>query len=833
MKKQELLARLTMEDMKGLTNANLRQLLIQFRDEENMDIKGIWKMNKEELVENLNKIREQQTEEGVKEMNNNIEVKVEENMNLVERNNVEKSIEEKLETLRQILANIDQLPGVKRYESSIKAMLGRKNINVKVLDAMCAKVQEGIVAQPKEVVIKTSRQLLSLFSQIQKNDYVSFPQVVFYSLGAEDPSLKYNVLTASSPKSRITRKSKLEDSIEVPVSSCSTKTITKEDYNPFTKDIAKVHFATTSFIDLVADEGFYLTFEGLDSRIFIASNKKDFKGETFWYNPRTPEDLKTRDELLNLTRYNAKTKTHEKIDVRHYDFLNFSPSDTRIGNGILKDITNGDDRREFLDSLTGNAFTKLMAKFEKVVAEGGDPNLFVLKNMPRLGQLNAGSVVWGKFNNFAMYKENFLTSYTVLVKDKESINYYKNSGKVKFDENEDGSITLKISEATADGTGFVLDTAVARMLSERLGVKVMPSAVRGLFIQARPLLFKGAFLVVSAQMMRKLYMNHNDENMTRYGYIKNQCPELLVDDNIVKAQSDFEDFADCLEFEVLDVARSSSASLSKQMIEKALMKDVKRTTEWLTKYGSTAINVSYYNRFVVKEAQIPTLGEIANPFPTDLIEKIAPTYAKTNGAMYKSMLENQIKSSMKALEKMKFAIDGKNTRLISDHTGLMLKAMSIVKYGEIFSHSAINHFASQRRLASEYEVKAQEYLAQGMTKEAEVLLAEVKKMQRTDNYVVTFKYPTMGIKEYYYAKVLTLEEVKERIAALDIELEEKAILFDYFKTLSDGVTMLPARVHIMRQLAGLDYDFDGWTEIYDYDFVDILATDEFFVVDCE
>lgn len=834
MKKQEILERLTAEDMKGLTKQNLRQLLIQFRDEDDMEIVGIWKMNKAELIENLNKIREQKSTESIEEIDKSIVDKKEENMNMVVKtDNVEQSIENKLETLRIVLENINDLPGVKRYESSIERVLGRKVLNLKELDAICKIVEKGVTTNRKRVEIKTSRQLLSIFKQIQKNDYISFPQVTFDAKSSEDPRLVYYIQPVSSPKSRISREAVIEDEIEVPISSCSTKIITKDDFDPFTKNLAKVHLATTSFIDLIAVEGFFLTYEGLNSRVFIISNKRDFKGDFFWFDPMNNEKLMSKEELMSLTKFNPRTKEEEKIDVRHYKFLSFSPSDTRISNGMLRDVTEVDDREEFLDRITGNAFSKLKEKYAKVVAEGGDPNLFVLKNMPRLGQLNAGSVCWGKFNNFAIYKENFLTSYTIDVKDKESINFYKKAGKVNFVENEDGSITINCKEATADGTGFVLDTAVARMLSERLDLEVKPSAVRGLFIQARPLLFKGAFLVVSSAMMRKLYANHNGDNMVRYGYVQDQCPELLVDDNIIKAESDFDMFADCLEFEVLDVARASNSSLSAQMIEKAILKDKKATKEWLCKYIQSSINMEYYERFVDKNVKIPTLGQVAVPFATDLIEQIAPAYAKSNAAIYKSMLDNQLKSSMKKIEKMKYSIAGKNTRLISDHTGLMFEAMSIIQYGEVFSPSAINHFAAQRRLAPEYIEASKELLSQGLEEEAAELAKKAEQMQQEDNHIVTFKYPTMGIKEYYYAKVLTLDVVKERIAKLDIEVEDKAMLLNYFKTLSDGVTILPARTHIMRQLAGLDYDFDGWTEVYDYDFVNILASDKFFVVDCE
>lgn len=840
MKKQEILARLTMEDMKGLTNANLRQLLIQFRDEENMDIKGIWKMNKEELVENLNKIREQQTEEGVKEMNNNIEVKVEENMNLVRREELTGKNLERMNFVQKIANNMDKLPTMVKYTTMVNRVLGRKTVNLKELEAVC-RVLAGAIQSMQEVVLTTKKQVHAKRKSILKNDRRTIISVEIFNAGKDDQEvLDYKISNVVSPLSRINREFPVEDSIVVPVSSKSTMLITKDSNAPFIKGLAKIHFKTTSFIELFKYEGIYVVFDRENSKAYFPSNKKNIVGEKLWFDPKNPRELKSANELMNLTKVNPITKEIEKLDVRHYDFLSFSPSDTRIGNGIMLDVTNGDNREEFLNSITGGAWTIEQQKIAEKVAKGADEKLLVLKTMPRFGQSHAGSVVIGQFKNWAMYTENFLTSYTVRITDKQAIDYYKNSDKVKFDENEDGSITLKINEATADGTGFILDEAFAKMLSKRLKVKVMPSAVRGLFIQARPLLFKGAFLIISRKMMTKMYKKHvamkgkdGKSLVDNYGVIENDCPEFLVDDNIVKATSRFKEFADCLDLELLDIAKASGASISKQLIEKVLVKNEKAATAWLNNYMTKSIHEDYTARFVEKQVKVPTLGQIANPFPTDIIEGIAPTYAKQNGAIYKSMLENEVKASMKALDKMKYKVEGKNVRLISEHTELFTSAKSLIKYGEIFSPSANAFFAKAQREAVEVKAQAEELLAQGDEVKANELFRIAELMARKENYIATIKYPSMGIKEYYYAKALTLKDIKERVLALDVSKDDKEVIFDYFKSLDEGVTMLPARTEIMRQCAGLDFDYDGWTEIYDYDFVGLLASDEYFVVDCE
>lgn len=806
MKKQEILSRLTMEDMKGLTNANLRQLLIQFRDEDNMDIKGIWKMNKEQLVETLNNVREQQTEEGVKEMNNNIEVKVEENMNLVKREELKGKSLQQMQLVEKVAKNIDKLPGMEKYERMITRVLGRRTVNLKELEAVC-RMLSGAIQSAKEVVLTSKKQIHAKRKTILKNEMRSFISIEFFNAGSQDQEvLDYKISYSTAPLSRINRFAPIVDSIVVPISSKSTTVITKDSYAPFIKDLAKIHFQTTSFIELFKYEGVYFVFNGQDSKIFIPSNKKNVFGDKLWYDPKNPRELKSVNELMNLTTVNPLTKKTEKLDVRHYDFLSFSPSDTRIGNGIMLDVTDGDNREDFLNNLTGGAWTLEQQKIAKKVAKGADEKTLVLKTMPRFGQLHAGSVVIGQFKNWAMYTECF--------------------------ETEHGN--------TADGTGFILDEAFAKMLSRRLKVKVTPSAVRGLFIQARPLLFKGAFLIISRRMMTKMYKKHlamkNKEGkslVANYGVIENDCPEFFVDDNIVKATSKFEDFADCLDLELLDIAKASGSSISKQLIEKVLIKNEKAATEWLKNYMTKSIHAEYNDRFVDKQIKVPTLGQIDNPFATDIIEGIAPTYAKQNGAIYKSMLENQVKASMKALDKMKYKVEGKNVRLISEHTELFTAAKSLIKYGEIFSPSANAFFAKSQREAAEVKAQAEELLAQGNEVKANELFRIAELMARKENYIATIKYPSMGIKEYYYAKTLTLKDIRERVLALNVSKDDKEVIFEYFKSLDEGVTMLPAREEIMRQCAGLDFDYDGWTEIYDYDFVDLLASDEFFVVDCE
>lgn len=781
MNKTELLSRIGVEDLKGLTVENLRSLILKVNGQ--ADVEGKDKKELEEMLMEACKM----TEVRVKDLKG-------------------KDLE-RMEFIKKIAANMDNLPAnMHKYTTMVNRIAALEVVDTRELLAVCKCLSGGLEAS-KEVMFTSKKQIHAIRKSLLKNESRSFLSIEFFNAGVdEEEVLGYKVAYATAPLSPLNRGFEVEDEIIVPVSSKSCKVIRKDDYAPFIKGLAKIHFATPSFIELFKNEGIFVVINGIASRVFIPSNKKNVMGDRLWYDPNNVDDLKSVNELKNLTVYNKVLDIEEKLDVRHYDFLSFSPSDTRIGNGMMLDITNGDNRVEFLDSITGKAWTLETENIAAKVEKGADEKILVLKTMPRFGQKHAGSVNFGKFNNWAMFTTNFETT--------------------------DGE--------TADGTGFILDEAFARMVSKRSGKKATPASVRGLFIQARPLLFKGAFLIISRKMMKKMYKKHvaiKDEDgkslVTNYGVIENDCPEFFVDSNIVKAKSEFSKFADCLELELLDIAKASDSSLSKQLIEKALVNKPEETKAWLSSYMTKTIYNQYVDRFVNKTVKVPTLGQIANPFTTDIIESIAPTFAKENGAIYKTMLDNQIQASVKALDKMKFGIEGKNVRLISEHTELFSEAKSLIKYGEIYSPSANTFFRKNQKDAESVAEEAKKAIEAGEIELGQDLSKLAKNMAKKENYIVTIKYPSMGVKEYYYAKALTLQDIKERVLALNVSKEDKEAIFEYFKSLDKGVTMLPARKAIMRQCAGLDFDYDGWTEIYDYDFVDLLACKEYFIVDCE
>lgn len=98
----------------------------------------------------------------------------------------------------------------------------------------------------------------------------------------------------------------------------------------------------------------------------------------------------------------------------------------------------------------------------------------------------------------------------------------------------------------------------------------------------------------------------------------------------------------------------------------------------------------------------------------------------------------------------------------------------------------------------------------------------MKKNGLKEMKIVMIKYPSMGVKEYYLARVVTKAEVKARIKAMELDNATSKAIYRFFAGTQNGTAILPALDLIMFQCAGLDYDYDGGTFIFDQEYVDIL-----------
>jgi hypothetical protein len=298
-------------------------------------------------------------------------------------------------------------------------------------------------------------------------------------------------------------------------------------------------------------------------------------------------------------------------------------------------------------------------------------------------------------------------------------------------------------------------------------------------------------------------------------------PVMIVDDNVVKVASCF-DKRD-ISLELLEIAGCSKAHISKQAFEKILFADLEASMRFGNKLGQAHINDKVAGQFLKSKGKIPTIGEVNNCYVPDLTLAIDPARVNQSIPLHKSVKNNTVQSCINAIDKMKFDIAGNNVRLTSDAAEIILCKIgySVIKFGEIYMPAAVEYFTKYYKQQLIAEAKEKGYTGQNLKN---YIIAGAKKISGkiNDTLICMIKYPSMGPKEYYLAKVLTLDVIFARIDAMDLDANEKDVLKRYYAGTGKGLAKLPANKVVMFQCAGLDYDYDGATFIYDQEYVGIL-----------
>lgn len=566
---------------------------------------------------------------------------------------------------------------------------------------------------------------------IAKNSYVSHLAIELNNdvyTGKSEAVIGYS----SAPLSRIyTAKGlPIEDTITVPAGRNGSKTITKDSFAPFVKHIVSISFKSTDDINTAATDKVAIHWNGKDTKAFLPA----ING---W------KDIITEEFVAELPE-----------DSNVFSTVSYSASGVRTIECLLLDVTNGDNRDEYLNAGSDGAWSELDGKKMSKLA--------VMKTMPRFGQLQAGSINFGAMPNWTYYKKPFIGS----------------AGEIY------------------DGTVYVLDEYIAEVFSGKLGVSVAPKAVRGMFLQIRPASLKCAALVVDRKFMTTLKAGLDQDFVKDFGLNAGECPVMITDSLSVKLDFNFDVMPD---FHLLDMAQSSTAHTSKQMLEKALAIDPTATKELIVELASTQIIGRITKEIFERKASIPTPGQIDKGYISDIVLSLAPEYVLKNKSMFRNVVDNLIQGLVNNLDKMKFEVAGTNARLTSDPCEL-LGLDRVIMYGEAYLPHAAKHMKKNG----------------------------LDKMQ-----VAMFKYPTMGIKEYYLFNALTFDTIKERINAMDAPSSLKKIAINMYASLHDGVGILPAVKEIMNQCAGLDYDYDGATFVYDTMLTSILGKVEEEIVEID
>lgn len=534
---------------------------------------------------------------------------------------------------------------------------------------------------------------------------------------------------------------------------------------PFTKTAISVLFENTEKIHQYMDGGIYISYRGSNTKFFYMDGK-------------TLRDLQTDDEAAFSEVF--KEDGSIKRAVRWYRDPGYTPSQKRKVQTLMFDVTNGAESLGYmLDQATSGAYGIMKGKKLNLVQ--------MIKTTARMFQWLAPSKEFGNINSYAIYN---------------------------------GDWTDAAGDKLWDGMSFIDSAFYADCVSKILGVSVSPDAAAGEVIQNRPVTAKQLSVVVPEMFIRSLIFQWEIVHYTREqitpeiaqkimdggkgkGELANKLvvigdsayPDLVMDRNAIKADFDFTRVAT---LDVLDIAKASPANTSMQMLNKLIEKDRNQALLLIKSVCDANVINDLKTTLLDRQPRIPSIKEFQSDrmWLTNVVSYVAPKYATMKDkSMYRSMTDNLVKGYLKGVNKLKFELPGANLRLISDPSQLM-GGTNILTFGEVYSKEAERHFKKLGLPESEWKVTA-------------------------------FKYPSIGTEEYYAATVVSSREVKNRIKAMKgITRTVKYALTDFFLLLSNSALMVPAIEDLKSMLAGMDFDYDGATVIFDTEFNRIMHSNK-------
>ena len=448
-----------------------------------------------------------------------------------------------------------------------------------------------------------------------------------------------------------------------------------------------------------------------------------------------------------------------------------SPSQIRRGILAFEDVTDGVDcAEELTDLLTAGAYAELVNK----VFSLGTGN----KSYSRTTLGMAPSALWGLLGTI-------------------------------------GIVTGKFGGSDAwDGLGIYRNKFLADCLTAKLGVQVTEAAVNGLAMQTRSMGYmakvfgRGHNDQFMATVMQQYEVVHMDRSQQSNELLWNKdervmgkmvilgeslIPDLIVDLNGLKAMVDF---TKDLDFGVLDIAIGSGANTSTQLLYK-----VAGLGEDFTTFMGNTFRAHWdksMGYLMEDKPTVPSLVDLEKgaDYMSETIAHISPLYARNDAKLWHDILDNKIQGIMRDVNRLHMPVDGAFLRLMSDIAPLF-GAPRVLKYGEVFAPHASKHFSKS---------------------DAEPV-------------VTLIKYPSIGLGEFYQAKVVTMDEVIKRVGAMDIAREIKVVIIEWYQSTHNGVLIVPTVELLKKQLAGMDFDYDGVTAVYDAEFNALVKRVQSMIVD--
>ena len=477
-------------------------------------------------------------------------------------------------------------------------------------------------------------------------------------------------------------------------------------------------------------------------------------------------------------------------DIYRYRGLGWTASNKRQKTKVFKNITIVDDRFEILDNATLGGLTLIKdsygldyANFEKIQKAGG-----------YVGNVMTGSVNFGIVEGYVRYyakwsnstNETFLTKeydeartkYMAALKTKD----VENIKSAKLDLDKVIASKKRLADVpTQDGQMYLNARVFAKMIETKFGYNINPSVLVGMMIQLRPGTIKASAIIVSEEVFNatvkgtEAIAKANNQKIEMVGDLSNLL--YIADANCIKLDYDM---TRQITMEVLAFAKCSSGKMSKQLAETVL-----HASNVAGENGAQLIydivklsgDKNVANLTLDKQTKLLTPEEIEKAVKTgyvnDLIMGVAPKFIQQCKPLYNSVVRQGINSTTNLIDGISGDIKSHNRRLSSDPTFILTggKVENILNTGEV----VIN----DRR---------------------------IKK-------AVMIKYPKMGLREYYFAKNVTVKTIRQRInyfvkQGVITQTEANAVV-NFYAQLDSFVAVLPAKSVITFACAGLDFDYDG------------------------
>lgn len=370
-----------------------------------------------------------------------------------------------------------------------------------------------------------------------------------------------------------------------------------------------------------------------------------------------------------------------------------------------------------------------------------------------------------------------------------------------------------------DGMMFINAKSAAKWVANILGVeKVEEKAVIGMGMQCRPDTNKAFGSIVPGTFIKQVMSNGkpvyrfnrneldkatqqaiwNDEKYKDAWIIVGDGePEYISDRNALKASFDLTKGGRMV---ILAFAKQSPANTSIQMLSKVAAGAPNEV--FMKLVGSLFVKDMEQKLESVKEkkAGVVSIKDAQSGYILGIVDKIAPQYVvEKDQQLYRAVVETLAQSGIKASNRLKFRIDGASLSLMAD-IGELLGGERILKYGEFYAPYANRYFK------------------------------ENSEIERRGTMI---KYPSVGTGEFYQATAVSFAEIRKRVNNLDCDKSIKALIINWYASLSDGLLVVPTVELLKKQLAGLDFDFDGATLVLDPEFNEVMSTIKPLLVDID